>query len=56
MKMEQQEVETHIVWINEQERIASFHRVAGYQRHLLCGRDSFVNFLFYLLEVGYRLQ
>lgn len=54
--MEQQKVETHVVWLNEQTRIASFHPVNGYERHLLCGHDSFEYFLFFLVENGYRLQ
>lgn len=55
-RMGQQIVETHIVWLNEQKRIASFHQVDGYQRRMLFGHDSFVNFLYVLVECGYRLQ
>lgn len=54
--MSQQEVEIHIVWLNEQKRIASFHPVNGYERHLLCGHEPFEDFLFFLVKNGYRLQ
>lgn len=54
--MGRQTVETYIVWLDEQKRIASFHPVDGYQRHMLYGYDSFVNFLYVLVERGYRLQ
>ena len=54
--MSQKIMENHIVWLNEQKRIASFHREDGYQRYVLCGYDSFEDFLFFLVENGYRLQ
>ncbi len=44
------------VWLNEQERIASFHAVDGYTRHGFTLHEHFMNFLQTLQKKGYRFQ
>ena len=44
------------VWLDEQARIASFHRVAGYEERSFRCRDYFMGFLNNLQERGYRFQ
>ena len=54
-KMEQHS-EIHTVWISEQNRIASFHEISGYQRHDYHNHSYFMAFLHSLQERGYRVQ
>ena len=51
-----QETANHIVWLNEQDRIASFHHVEGYHIQTFHCHDFFMNFLHSLQERGYRFQ
>ena len=51
-----QEAPNHIVWLNEQDRIASFHQVEGYYIQTFNGYDFFMNFLHALQQRGYRFQ
>lgn len=46
----------HIVWLNEQDRIASFHHVEGYFSRTFGSHDFFMNFLHSLQERGFRFQ
>lgn len=46
----------NVVWLNERERIASFHYAAGYQRREFQRREIFIRFLQSLQECGYRFQ
>lgn len=46
----------NIIWLNEQDRIASFHHVEGYHIRQFQCRDFFMTFLSSLQERGYRFQ
>lgn len=46
----------NIVWLNEQDRIASFHQVDGYEKQTFNTHDFFMKFLHSLQERGYRFQ
>jgi len=48
--------ESYIVWLNEANRIASFHQVEGYQSRTFTSHDFFISFLHSLQEQGYRFQ
>lgn len=52
----EQPPEIHTVWISEQDRIASFHAISGYQRHDYHNHSYFMAFLHSLQEHGYRFQ
>lgn len=55
--MPQQEVRKRTVWLNEEQRIASFHFVDGFRREdLVCHDDFFIRFLQALQVQGYRFQ
>ncbi len=54
--MEIWDPEEHAVWLNDRERIASFHAEEGYVRRTLVSREQFTHFLQKLLEAGYRFQ
>ena len=54
--MGHQEVANHIVWLSEQDRIASFHHVEGYSIQTFSCHDFFMSFLHSLQERGYRFQ
>lgn len=45
-----------IVWLNEQEHIASFHAAEGYARRDFAAHEAFMSFLESLLKQGYRFQ
>ena len=46
----------HIVWLNEKDRIASFHHVEGYRVETFNLHDHFISFLHSLQERGFRFQ
>ena len=46
----------YTVWICNVNRIASFHSVAGYERHSFTCHAFFMGFLHSLQERGYRFQ
>ena len=48
--------ENHSVWLDETDRIASFHEISGYQRHDYAHQSSFMAFLHSLQELGYRFR
>lgn len=53
----QQERRKRTIWLDEGERIVSFHFVDGYRRKdLICRDDAFIRFLQSLQEQGYRFQ
>ena len=54
--MSHQVVADHIVWVNDQDRIASFHHVEGYYIQTFSCHDFFMSFLHSLQERGYRFQ
>ena len=55
--MNQQSIsDVHYVWINEVERIVSFHEIDGYEKRLIRGRDTYIAFLQRMQEQGYRFQ
>ena len=45
-----------IVWLNDQERIASFHSVDGYERKEFLSHEHFIGFLQALTCSGYRFM
>ena len=46
----------NVVWLNEKERIASFHYVPGYKKQEFYRREIFISYLISLQECGYRFQ
>ena len=48
--------EVYRVWIGEEERVASFHKVDGYKLQIIKGRDDYVKYLETLQEQGFRFQ
>lgn len=48
--------EAHRIWIEEAERIASFHQVDGYRLQIVRGQESYVKLLQSLQERGFRFQ
>ncbi|MGN1002155.1 MAG: hypothetical protein ACI4PC_05240 [Oscillospiraceae bacterium] len=50
----ERQIET--VWLNEKERIASFHAVEGYTRRDFFAHELFLDFLRSLREKNYRFQ
>ena len=48
--------EAHIVWINEEKRIASFHAVDGDAEQIFASHEFFMNFLHSLQERSFRFQ
>jgi len=47
---------SHIVWLNDQIRIASFHPVEGFVEKCFASHSFFLQFLHSLQERGYRFQ
>lgn len=47
---------SHIVWLNDQIRIASFHPVDGFVEKRFASHSFFLQFLHSLQERGYRFQ
>ncbi len=45
-----------LVWLNEKERIASFHCVDGYQRREFRSHDDLMDYLKGLLQRNFRFQ
>lgn len=56
VKTEEGECVEHIVWMDEQERIVSFHPVDGYQQRSFLSRTYFLQFILDLQQQGYRFQ
>ena len=44
------------VWLDEKNKIASFHPVHGYHNYTCQQREQFLEFLKELAESGYRFQ
>ena len=44
------------VWIDEQEKIASFHPVEGYRKHTYSNHELFMELLQALQQQGFRFQ
>ncbi len=44
------------VWIDEQEKIASFHYVEGYRKHTYSNQEFFMELLRSLQQRGFRFQ
>lgn len=45
-----------VCWINEKEKIISFHHVYGYKRREFTDKDSLRRFIFLSVYEGYKLQ
>lgn len=54
--MSRKGVKNHTIWVNEQDRIASFHLVEGYQAHSFQNMDFFLDYVYSLQERGFRFQ
>ena len=44
------------VWLDEKQKIASFHYVSGYKKREFLRREIFIQYLQSLQECGYRFQ
>ena len=44
------------VWIDEQEKIVSFHYVEGYRKHTYNEQKTFLELLSILQQCGFRFQ
>lgn len=49
-------VEQNIVWIGKEDKVASFHKVEGYEECPFTCAEHFRDFLCSLQESGYRFQ
>lgn len=49
-----QNKEKNTVWINEEERVASFHPVEGYTMQEFSSREFFMSYLLSLQQCGFR--
>ncbi len=54
--MNRQNTETYVVWLNDVDRIASFHIIKGYRQEDFNCRDFFWKYVQALQESGYRFQ
>lgn len=52
----EKDLNRHIVWINEETRIASFHAMSGYVVHDFNDHESFMNYIYALQERSFRFQ
>ena len=55
-KTEEGKCVEHIVWMDERERIVSFHKVDGYRRGGFLSHTYFLQFILDLQQPGYRFQ
>lgn len=46
----------HVVWVGEEDRIASFHAVETYELKTFVCHDYFIHYLRSLQERGFRFQ
>lgn len=53
---EKKETEHFVCWLNEEERILSFHFEEGYIRKDFCSRNEFHEFIVFTASCGYRVQ
>lgn len=44
------------VWINDEEKIISFHREDGYREQVLSTQEDYISFLFAHGSSGYRFK
>ena len=54
--MGRQKQRVYLVWVGEEERIASFHEVDGYRMESFFNHDFFIQYLRQLQERGFRFQ
>ena len=48
--------EVYVVWLNEKQRIASFHEMKGYEEIRFRSHSAFINYIRLLQEQNYRFQ
>lgn len=53
---EEKEAEISVCWINEEEKIISFHYEEGYTRKEFYSRNEFYEFIVFIASCGYRVQ
>ena len=51
-----QEISNYHVWLNDQDGIASFHAVDGYELKEFFCHEFFMSFIYSLVVGGYRFQ
>lgn len=50
------DVEGYVCWVNEEERILSFHQEPGYERKEFKDRKDFQSFYMTLISSGYKVM
>ncbi len=53
---EEKEAEISVCWINEEEKIMSFHYEEGYIRKDFHSKEEFREFIIFAVSCGYRVQ
>lgn len=56
MEKQVQELKVYWVWVGEEDRIASFHEIAGYRSECFENHEFFIQYLRQLQERGFRFQ
>ena len=46
----------HVVWVDEAAKVASFHHVEGYERHIFANHAFFMDYLSSLQKRGFLFQ
>ena len=54
--VERQAAQLWVVWLDEKEKIASFHPVEGYRRQEFSNKEYFQSYMMALQERGFRFQ
>ena len=52
----ERERETHVVWVDEAAKVASFHHVEGYERQIFANHAIFMDYLSSLQKRGFLVQ
>ena len=50
------DTEGHVCWVNEEERILSFHQEPGYERKVFRNKEDFQSFYITLISSGYKVM
>ena len=53
---EKKKMEFSVCWLNEEEKIMSFHYEEGYIRKEFHSREEFREFIMFTVSCGYRVQ
>ena len=52
----ERELETHVVWVDEAAKVASFHEVEGYERRSFANYAFFMDYVSSLQKRGFLFQ